>query len=141
MSSMLFGHDEVVAEWVGRKVGKPFQPPFTAIGVIDQDGTLRGGFVFNNHQEGAAIEVSLAGPASISRGAWRGVLSYVFDQLGCKRLSMHTRKSNKAVRKLAPRLGLHFEGVARCLYGDEDGLCYSLTANDLAPFRSRWKLG
>ncbi len=138
---LLFGHDETVAGWVGRIVGKPFDPPFTAIGVLDRDGTLRGGFVFNNHVQDCSIEVSLAGPAAISRGAWRGVLSYVFDQIGCKRLSMHTRKSNKAVRRLAPRLGLHFEGVARSLYGDEDGLCYSLTANDLAPFRSRWKLG
>jgi len=138
---LLFGHDETVAAWVGHMVGKPFQPPFTAIGVLDQHGTLRGGFVFNNHQEGISIELSLAGTGSISRAAWRGVLSYVFDQIHCKRLSMHTRRSNKAVRRIAPRLGLHFEGVARSLYGDEDGLCYSLTANDLAPFRSRWKLG
>jgi RimJ/RimL family protein N-acetyltransferase len=138
--NLLFGHDETVAEWVGRVVGKPFHAPYTAIGIIDREGTLRGGFVFNNHHDAASIELSLAGNVA-SRSAWRGVLHYVFVQLGCKRLSIHTRKSNKAVRKQAPRLGFKFEGIARSLYGDEDGLCYSLTANDLAPFRSRWKLG
>lgn len=138
--NLLFGHDETVAAWVGRIVGKPFQAPFTTIGVIDREGTLRGGFVFTTYT-GDAIELSLAGRGCADRRVWAGVLDYVFVQLGCKRLAIHTRKSNRAVRKQAPRLGFKFEGIARSLYGDEDGLCYSLTANDLAPFRSRWKLG
>lgn len=138
--TLLFGHDETVAEWVSRLVGKPFHAPFTTIGVIDSAGKLRGGFVFTTYT-GDSVELSLAGSACADRGAWRGVLQYVFVQLGCKRLAIHTRKSNKTVCKQAPRLGFKFEGVSRSLYGDEDGLCYSLIANDLAPFRSRWKLG
>lgn len=136
---ILLGHDQAVAEWVGRINGKPFHPPFTAIGSIDRAGTLTGGFVFTGFN-GDAIEMSLAGSGVVERGMWRAVLVYVFEQLGCARLQVHTRRTNKVVRRQATRLGLHFEGVARRLYGDADGLCYSLIRDDLPAFRARWKL-
>lgn len=140
MSTLLFGHDEAVAGWVGRMVGKPFTPPFTALGIVDAGGALRGGFVFNNFHEGASIEMSLAGSQCFSRGVWRGILAYVFEQCGVKRLQIHTRASNKTVRRVAPKGGFRFEGTARRMYGDENGLTYSLTVDDLPAFRKKWRL-
>lgn len=140
MKTLLFQHDEAVADWVGRMVGKPFQAPFTTIGIVDGSGTLRGGFVFTGYT-GDEIEMSLAGSQCFSRGVWRGVLAYVFDQCGCKRLQIHTRASNKAVRKQAPKGGFRYEGTARRMYGDENGLTYSLTVDDLPAFRKKWRLG
>jgi hypothetical protein len=137
--NLLLGHDSTVAEWVGRMVGKPFNPPFTAIGVLDTEGTLRGGFVFTSFID-QSIELSLAGKASMTREAWAGVLAYVFDQLGCKRLSVHTRRGNKVMRRQVSRTGFFFEGVARRIYGNEDGLTFSLTVDDLPAFRKKWRL-
>jgi hypothetical protein len=136
---ILLGHDESVAEWVGRQCGKPFTPPYSAIGVLDRGGTLRGGAVFNSYN-GDQIEISLAGSAMVSRSAWRAILAYVFDQSGCKRLQVHTRKSNVRARRMLPKAGFFYEGTSRMWYGNEHGLCYSLTVSDLAQFRARWGL-
>ncbi len=136
---IVLGYDDAVAGWVARLGGKPFHKPFHAIGVTDAQGGLTGGFVFTGFN-GDGIEVSVAGRGIASRGAWRAACSYVFDQLGCARMQMHTRRSNKTVRRILPRFGMTFEGVARRFYGDEDGLVFSLTADDLAAFRARWRL-
>ncbi len=137
---ILFGHDQTVAEWVSQKVKKPFHPPFTAIGVLNCEGTLIGGFVFNDYT-GDSIEMSLAGGGVARRSVWKAILAYVFGQLKCSRLQIHTRRSNKMVKKLAPKLGFVCEGKARNFYGDnEDGFVYSLVKSDLNTFRSRWRL-
>lgn len=137
--NLLLGHDETVAAWVGQRIGKPFHAPFTAIGAIDGKGTLRGGFVLNGYN-GSTVELSLAGNVA-SRGLWRALLAYVFVQLGCARLQIHTEKSNAAVRRLAPKLGFTFEGKSRNFYGQGRGaLLYSLVSDDLPGFRRRWRL-
>lgn len=140
MSELLFGHDDIVASWVGQITGKPFHTPYTTIGIV-RDGELTGAFVFTGFN-GDGIELSLAGRGVAARGAWRAVLHYVFDQLGCVRLQMHTRRSNKVVRRSLSRMLPRqcFEGVARRFYGDEDGICFALTRNDLSAFRDKWKV-
>lgn len=135
----LVGHDKSVAEWVAGKVGKPFEAPYTAIGALAGDGTLRGGFVFTGYN-GSSVEMTLAGAGTLDRSMWRAIGSYVFDQLGCARLQVHTAASNRAVRKLAPRLGFTFEGKSRRFYGGEDAYLYSLVADDLPRFKARWRL-
>lgn len=136
---ILLGQSEAVAVWVAHQCGKPFDPPYEAIGILGNDGMLNGGFVFTGYNRDG-IEVSVAGKGIASRDAWRAALSYVFDQLGCARLQMHTRKSNKIVRRILPRFGMTFEGVARKFYGKEDGLVFSLTSDELSAFRSKWRL-
>ncbi len=136
--NLLLGHDEAVAAWVGQHIHKPFHPPFTAIGAVDLQGTLRGGFVFTGYN-GATVELSLAGRTD--RGLWRAMLAYAFEQLGCSRLQIHTERDNLTVRHLAPRLGFTFEGKARNFYGQgRDALQYSLVSDDLQAFRARWRL-
>lgn len=138
--NLLLGHDKAIAEWVGERVGKPFHNPFTAIGTIDDKGSLSGGMVFTGYN-GSSVELSLAGRGVAHRGIWRAALCYAFEQLGCARLQVHTAADNRAVRKLAPRLGFTFEGKSRNFYGHgRDALQYSLTTGDLPAFRMRWRL-
>lgn len=139
--NLLLGHDKTVADWVGLRVGKPFHAVDAAIGAVDQSGRLVGGFVFTGFN-GSCIELSMAGRASVvSRGVWRAVAAYVFDQLGCSRLQIHTAADNREIRRLAPRLGFTFEGKSRNFYGHgRDALQYSLTTGDLPAFRKRWRL-
>jgi RimJ/RimL family protein N-acetyltransferase len=136
---IVLGYDDAVAQWVARIGGKPFHEPYHAIGVTDAQGGLTGGFVFTGFN-GDGIEMSLAGRGVAQRDAWRAVLSYVFDQLGCKRLQVHTRRSNNPVKAMLPRLKFKYEGIARRFYGTEDGIAYSLTTDDLAAFKARWRL-
>lgn len=135
----LTGHDETIATWVSSKIGKPFQAPYVAIGALDATGSLQGGFVFTGFN-GTSIEMTLAGAGVMDRAMWRAVAAYVFQQLGCTRLQVHTAASNRIVRKLAPRLGFTFEGKSRRFYGREDAYVFSLTADDLPAFCARWRL-
>lgn len=137
--TVLFGHDESVAEWVGKQVGKPFAPPFVAFGAINSEGTLTAGAVFTNYQKDS-IELSIAGHGVIQRGLWHAIINYVFDQLACSRLGIVTSERNKAVRRMAPQMGFTFEGKLRKKFGSSDGFVYSLIDDDLPAFRKRWKI-
>lgn len=146
MSALLFGHDATVAEWVAKQASsKPPVEPYTAFGFVTPEGRLRGGAVFTGYN-GDTVELSLAGRAAATRTAWAAITSYVFDQLKCSRLQMHTNRRNKRVLKmLAPPsgkggLGVRYEGVAKHYFGKDDGVVYALTVDELPAFRKKWRL-
>jgi len=138
---ILLGHDKVVSDWVGRINGKPFIEVCKAIGVINSEGRLTGGYVFTGYN-GDSIEVSIAGRGSMTREGWSSVLAYVFGQLKCSRMQMHTNVENKKMCKILgeelPRRC--FEGIARKFYGKHDAACYALTTDDLSALRAKWRL-
>lgn len=136
---LLFGHDDEVARYVGSKNARPFHSPVSTIGIVAPNGAIVGGIVFTGYN-GDGVELSLAGRGVVSRGVWRAVLDYVFRQLRCSRLQVHTRRDNLKIRHMAPKAGFKFEGKARRFYGDCDGLCYSLTRDDVPAFVQRWRL-
>lgn len=140
MSALLFGHDRAVADWVSGQVnkGKPFHEPFHAFGLL-REGRLVGGFVFTGHN-GTSVEMSLAGRATITRGAISALLDYVFRQLGYSRLQVHTKRRHKRVCRILHNGGLKYEGIARRFYGKDDAVVYALTVDDLPEFKSRWRL-
>lgn len=140
---LVFGNYQKIADWVGERCGVEFYTVDSAIGIANDVGEMVGGYVFTGHDRNG-IELSLAGRAVVYRGGWCAVIDYVFRQIGCVRLQSHTKRSNKPVlRMLADKktgLGWRFEGVARRYYGNEDGMVYSLTVDDLPAFIERWKL-
>lgn len=137
--NLLLECPEAIANWVGERCGTTFPIIYTAMGVVNEDGELIGGFVFTGYT-GTSIEVSLAGRGCFQRGAWRAVFDYVFRQLGCARLQMHTAFSNRFIRNWASKGGWTFEGRARRLYGRADGLTFSITIDDLPALKKRWRL-
>jgi len=110
-----------------------------AFGALDGDGTLTAGAVFTNYQKDS-IDLSIAGRGVIQRSLWAAIISYVFDQLACSRLGIVTHERNKAVKRMAPKMGFKFEGKLRKQFGNADGYVYSLTDDDLPEFRKRWKI-
>lgn len=144
--NLLFGHDKTVAEWVAQQARiKAPTADYTAFGFVNSAGALVGGCVFTGYT-GDSIELSLAGRAAATRSGWAAIIQYVFGQLGCQRLQMHTNRRNKRVlRMLAPPagqggLGVHYEGIARRFFGKDDAVCYSITVDDLAAFKAKWKI-
>ena len=137
---IVLGHDQLVADWVAAQTGKAFHAPFVAIGVADRSGALTGGYVFTGYN-GDGVELSLAGRGVAHRDGWRVVLDYVFNQLGCVRMQMHTSRRNKKVcRNLHELFPKGFEGIAKRFYGKDDGVCFALTIDELGAFRDRWRL-
>jgi RimJ/RimL family protein N-acetyltransferase len=122
---LLVGHDEAVAGWVAANLGITIAPPYTALGVTNDAGTLIGGAVFHGRSCGN-IDVTIYGPRAMTRSAIRAAMAYVFVQLGCTRLTARCRRSNRAMVRLLPRLGFKHEGVQRGYYWGEDAMMWGM---------------
>lgn len=140
MNQLVFGYDKEIADWVAKRVPRPFDPknlgPFTAIGVM-QDGKPIAGFVYSRYRKNVDIEITGAAvsPKWARRGICCALLSYPFEQLGCVRVTMITAKKNKRLRKLLKFLGFTEEGTHALAYdGKYDACSYGLT-------RDVWRAG
>ncbi len=118
----IFGHDQIVAEWVTQRTGDSICPPYSAIGFSRTGSTLCSGVVFTNWN-GSNVEISLASDTGITRDNIRIVYRDVFVQCRANRLTAHTRRSNRKMRELLPRLGFSKEpeGVLPRFYGPKRG--------------------
>lgn len=127
---ILTGQDEAVAAYIAKATGDPLNDPFHTIGIYD-GVMLIGGYAVDDFT-GFGVMVSGAGRGIMLRSARQALCDLVFGYLGCRRMGITVRKSNKGMQKLAPRLGFVFEGKLRKYYGSEDGLCYSLLSEEAA---------
>ncbi|UIJ43795.1 GNAT family N-acetyltransferase [Sphingomonas cannabina] len=103
---------EEVARFVSERLGFGLCPPYAALGVV-RDGEIAGGVVFN-HFEGADVHVSVAG-CGWTRAFLRAVGTYVYDKLGCERMTAIT--ADEVVATFAERLGGQYEGRLRSHFG------------------------
>lgn len=112
----MFGCDEHVAKYVSDNLGLPISPPYTAIGATQDGASLCAGAVFNDFN-GSNVEITLYGPGCLKRGPISGIYHYMFEQLGVNRATAKTRRSNKTMQRLLPRLGFKFEGISARYFG------------------------
>lgn len=107
-----------MARFVSGRLGFGLCPPYQAIG-IERDGEIVAGVVLN-HFEGADVHASVAGHGW-TRDFLRRFGSYVFDQLGCERITAIT--ADEQVAAFGVRLGGQFEGRLRSHFGPgHDGI-------------------
>jgi RimJ/RimL family protein N-acetyltransferase len=119
---------EAVARFVSDKLQFGLCPPYTALG-IERDGEIVAGALLNNF-EGASVHLTAAG-AGWTRAFLKALGEYVFDQLGCERITAITRQDDVAM--LARRLGFRVEGRLRSHFGaGHDGIV-------LGVLRDEWK--
>ena len=122
--------DGRVAAFVAGKCGiSAFYTPFTCLGV-ERNGQIVAGVVFNCFQFGRDISATVAGePGAFGLMFAREVGRYVFERLGCARISITTEQP--AVIALAGRLGAKIEGAKRDLFGDgRDGVLLGICKQD-----------
>lgn len=103
-------------------------PPYSAVG-IERGGEIVGGVLFN-HFEGPDVHVTIAGKGW-TRALLRAVGTYVYDQLGCERMTAVT--PSDVVAGYASRLGGQIEGRLRSHFGPgKDGIIVGI-------LRDEWK--
>jgi hypothetical protein len=118
--------DERVARFVGERCGTIICPPYTAMG-IERDGKITAGVVFNCFT-GNDICVTVAG-GPFNRGFVSAVGKYVFDQVGCLRMTLTTEQPK--VIEIAQRLGASVEGLKRNHFGKgRDGTILGILRED-----------
>lgn len=105
--------DERVARFLSERLGVALCPPYTVMG-LERDGVIVAGVLFNQF-EGASVHVSAAG-SGWTRDFVRAVGAYVYDQLGCLRMTITTELD--AVKSYALRLGGEVEGRMRDHFGE-----------------------
>ena len=122
----MFGHDATVNSWIEMAHGRAvYQAPAVSIGTIDRDGVLRGAYV-TTWKSDTTAELHLYGRTS--NDTWKGYFAWVFD--GVHRLEIRTPKSNKAIKRAAPKFGFRFQGTDPDYYGPGvPALVYYMTPN------------
>ena len=118
---LVFGQDEIVGGWVAGLIGRPFYQPISTIGWVDANGDLVGGVAFHNY-EIANIDLAIAVTRPVTRGIIRACCHYVFIQLGCDRMTIRLRRSNKRGIRSAHKLGFKFECTLERWFGTENGV-------------------
>ena len=113
---LVLGYDDVVAGWVGENLGGVFHPPYTTIGGTKDGETLCIGVVFSCYN-GSNVDLTIYGPNGFTRGFISSVFHYAFIQLGANRITAVTRRSNKHVLRLLPKLKFKFEGISARYFG------------------------
>lgn len=115
MLSVVMGHDKEVGEWAGSVGGVRFVPPFSALGIVDETGVLKGAAVFNDYYPGGNVEMGYYGPGTITPSVTRSLALFAFKTLNASRVTFKVRKSNVLVRKMLgeKRHGFEYEGTRK----------------------------
>lgn len=115
-NGVLFGADELVSEWVSRRlVGGKSEAPCVALGVVnDAEDRLLGGCIFF-HQEARDIQLAVAMEpgCALKLRALATCYAYAFNQLGLERITAMIEIKNTRSVKLAEGFGFVREGVKR----------------------------
>jgi len=120
---------DLIAKWVGERIGEDFRPPYSALAHTDATGSITAGFIFQNWTR-HDIEMSVAA-ISIPRTLLRAVYRYAVEQLGCRRVTFRVRSSDLKTQESAQRLGAKWEGRIRRFYSDsEDAVILGILKED-----------
>ena len=134
---IVLGHDAAVGRFAADRLGIPIEPPFTPMGVVDDiSNELIGAIIYNRYNR-FDIEISVYAPRAMNRRFIRAAFAYPFEQLGVLRLTARTKRSNKAMCRLLPRLGFVYEATLKHHFGPsrgDDAVLYRMTRAEAA----RW---
>ena len=114
MTQLIFNRDEELAAWAEATYPEcsPLPRPLTAIGIASSDGQVLGVAVYHDFSHNdVQITFVTATPRWATPGNFRAILHYPFFQLGVKRMTAVTSKSNKKARKLLEGVGFKHEGT------------------------------
>lgn len=125
--------DPRLLAWAQNQLGVSFHAGSYTIASVERSGRILAVVVYTNwHRTGCELAIASTSPRWATQGFIRACLSYPFDQLGLKRLSMVTSAGNMPCRKLCRYLGAKVEGRLREWYADgNDAIVYGLFKSEL----------
>lgn len=122
---------DVIYPWARERL-PDFDPDrSTAIGVMDGDELIAAAVFFNFKGHDVEIGFAADDPRWARRDVIRGIFHYIFEQLGCIRLTTITGEHNARARKLDEGLGFKQEGYhPRGMGPDEAAISYGMMKED-----------
>lgn len=135
MLRYVYGHDDIVAEFV-RKLIPHCHRGFgkcRTIGIINEDGVLIAGIVYNNYDPDAeVIELSGAAidPRWLTRESIARMSRYPFLELGVQMVVQRTPMDNEPLLRQLAATNYTFIKVPRMFGRERDGVLCLLTYED-----------
>ena len=118
-NGLVVGDDARVAAWTYAAFKLFPVPVIKALGVVNEDGFLVGGILFQNYN-GVNVNLSYYGPGTVSGGIVRAISRICISELHVARLTIIVPKKNKRLLRSVQRFGFRLEGVQRRFYGHRD---------------------
>lgn len=127
-----------VLKWMQDKIGWELPNPYVVFGIVFK-GRIVGGVSYHNYT-GSQCEVS-AITTSIrwaAKDIIKQLLSYPFNEMGCRRITALTDSKNTKARRMLERMGFKQEGVIRegsLSEAGTDAIYYGLLKRE---FEEKW---
>jgi RimJ/RimL family protein N-acetyltransferase len=114
--------DDRIGPWISEGIDYQWVEGNVCFGVEDDDGILAAGvMVAEWNGSNATLHIRVADPQAMGRAFLKRVFSYVFDELGAKRVTAPALLSNLRGIRLCLKVGFVIECVLRDYFPD-DGL-------------------
>jgi hypothetical protein len=110
--------DGTVARWIFDYVKSIAIRYDLSLGVIDSQGTLKGGIMFSGYN-GSDVEVHFFGPGTLKRHVLVMIFKIALLHFKANRMTVRTRKPSMA--RGVQKLGAVYEGKHLRTYGPTDG--------------------
>lgn len=119
---ILEGADEYVAQWMQKKIPDLNLQKYVALGVMNNENLIAGIAYHNFIRDYGNIEISMVAdsPRWATRSIIKTLLSYPFEQLGCRRVTTCTPSKNFRAIKFNLGIGFKHEGTIREGCGNDD---------------------
>lgn len=120
-----------VKAYIENRLGVVIAEPSISLGFATSGRVRPLCAVLLNDYTGSNIEMTIvAERGGVTLGVLRYLSLYIFGQLGCRRVTIRTKKRNKTVQKMALRYGFTYESVAKHHYSDDDAVVYRMLRAD-----------
>ena len=144
----LFGEDEVVAAFVAQLIPhvreSGFGPDARTIGVLNADGALIAGLVYNNYDQKAGL-IEMCGASIdahwLTRSTIERMYRYPFMQVGVQMLVQRTPVENERLLRQLAVYDYTFIKVPRMFGRGKDGVLCLLTYEDWCANRFNKRFG
>lgn len=132
---MQIGMSHEVGAIVARRIALDYSPQFDNCMGVFRDGVCLGGVLFKDYT-GTNVTVHWSGVDGenwITRQLLGSIADYVFNQLGCIRITAEERSSDEYLNGLVRKMGFQLEATVHNFYPDGDKLIYVMT-RDTCPW-------
>lgn len=121
-----------LGQWAALRVfenGGSFGPPFSTMGVFEDEALVAVVVYHNYSREHGVIEISAAAdtPRWLTRGVLLQLFKFPFEALGCQLVIMRVDPENKRLRRILTAYGFDHLTIPRMRGRDKDETLYMLT--------------
>jgi len=127
---ILAGHDEAVTQWAAVRLGRGIVPPATTLGWIGNEGVLTAVALFHDYYRGGNIDLCMVADRPFAKTFIKSIFGYVFNQLGCARMTARPPASNVSACEQLKRAGFRPEANCKAYYGTEDAVQFRILRDD-----------